>query len=358
MQLFDGGFVAGGLGLDGLAALPGALQLAGGFVDAEAAVLALIFQNGDLALTARVGLGHSADVGVGLLDLQDKLLGFLPQGGAFFVELVQLAAQAFVICLGGFKLALLVAHGIVGAADGIDPESDFQDLAALGEFQKLLGLFTVPLQGADTLFQFAQNIPQAFEVSLGGFEAAFRLVFAVAVLGDAGGFLENFAALGGLGADDLCNAALADDGVTVAADAGVQQQFVDILQTDVLAVDRVLALTAAVVAAADGNLVGIHVQAVVAVIDGQRDRGKAHGATALGAAEDNVLHLAGAAQLLGAGLAQNPADRVRNIRFAGAVRPDHAGDTLADGDLGLIGEGFETLDFQFFQAHVWLKPFA
>lgn len=83
--------------------------------------LALVFQNGDLALTARVGLGHGADVGVGLLDLQDKLLGFLPQGGAFFVELVQLAAQAFVICLGGFKLALLVAHGIVGAADGHRP---------------------------------------------------------------------------------------------------------------------------------------------------------------------------------------------------------------------------------------------
>ena len=111
------------------------------------------------------------------------------------------------------------------------------------------------------------------------------------------------------------------------------------------AVDIVFAVPAAVVAAADGDLVGIHVQAVVAVIDGQRDRGKAHGAAALGAAEDNVLHLAGAAQLLGAGLAQNPADRVRNIRFAGAVRPDHAGDTLADGDLGLIGEGFETLDF-------------
>ena len=358
VQFFDGSFMACGLGLDGLTALPGTLEFAGGFVDAETAVLALVFQNRDFALAASVGLGHGADISIGLLDLQDKLLGLFTQGGAFFVELVQLAAQTLVVGLGSFKLALLVAHGIVGAADGIDPEGDFQAFTALGQFQELLGLFAVALQGADALFQFAQNIAKTFEVALGGFKATLGFVFAVAVFGNAGRFLENFAALGRFGTDDLGNAALADDGVTVAANAGIQQQFVDVLQTDVLAVDGILALAAAVVTAANGDFVSVHIQTVVAVVDGQRDRGKAHGTAALGAAEDDVLHFAGAAQLLGAGLAQHPADGVGNIRFAGAVRPDHAGDTLADGDFRFIGEGFETLDFQFFQAHVWLKPFA
>ena len=65
----------------------------------------------------------------------------------------------------------------------------------------------------------------------------------------------------------------------------------------------------------------------------------------------DVLHLAAAAQLLGAGLAQNPADGVGDVRLARAVRPDNAGNALADLDLCLIGEGFEALDFQFFQAH-------
>ena len=150
-----------GLALDALAALPGALQFGRSIVDAEPAVLALVFQDGDLALAAGVCLGDGADVGVGLLDGQHQLLGLGTQGRAFFVKLVQLAAQAVIVGLGGLVLALLVAQRVVGAADGIDPECDLQRLAPLAQFQKLLGLLAVAFQGADALFQLAQNVPQA-----------------------------------------------------------------------------------------------------------------------------------------------------------------------------------------------------
>ena len=44
-------------------------------------------------------------------------------------------------------------------------------------------------------------------------------------------------------------------------------------------------------------------------------------------------------------------DSIRTIVSERPVRPDNAGNALADLDLCLIGEGFEALDFQFFQAH-------
>ena len=48
---------------------------------------------------------------------------------------------------------------------------------------------------------------------------------------------------------------------------------------------------------------------MIGVINGQRYRRIAHCAAGLGAAKNNVLHLARTAQLFGAGFAQNPPDR-------------------------------------------------
>ena len=52
--------MVGGLALDALAALPGTLQFGRSIVDAEPAVLALVFQDGDLALAAGVCFGDGA----------------------------------------------------------------------------------------------------------------------------------------------------------------------------------------------------------------------------------------------------------------------------------------------------------
>ena len=144
-QGIDGRTVGGGFLLDGFPALPGALQFRRCLVNAETAVFALVFQDGDLALAARVLLGHGADIGVCLLDIQHQALCFLAQGRAFFVKRIQLAAQAVIVCLGSLVLALLVAQRFVGAADGIDPQSDLQRFALFGKLQKLLGFFAVTL---------------------------------------------------------------------------------------------------------------------------------------------------------------------------------------------------------------------
>ena len=53
-QRFDGSAVVGGLAVDALPPLPGAFQLGRSLIDAKAAVFALVFQDGDLALAAGV----------------------------------------------------------------------------------------------------------------------------------------------------------------------------------------------------------------------------------------------------------------------------------------------------------------
>ena len=347
-QVRNGRAVGGGFFLQAARTLAGAGQLGLGVGDLRAGVFVFVAEHGQAAVRPRARFGQRADVGVRLLDRKHELLGFAAQRLGARVEFIQLAGQARVVALGGFVAALLVAHGVLRAADRIDPQRDLQAFARIGIFQELLRFFAVALERADAAFQLAEDVAQALEVAFGGGQAALGLVFAVAEPGDAGGFLKNFAPLARLGADDLGNAALADDGVAVAAKTCVQQQLVHVLEAHVLAVDRVFALAAAVVAAADRDFVGVHRKAVVRVVDGQADGGVAHRAAGLGAAKDDVLHLARAAQLLGAGFAHDPADGVGYIAFARTVGPDNAGDAGADRDLGAVGEGFETLDLQFF----------
>ena len=57
-------------------------------------------------------------------------------------------------------------------------------------------------------FQLVEDVPQTLEVLCRCGQTPLRLVFAVAVLGDAAGFLENFAALAAFCGDDLRDAAL------------------------------------------------------------------------------------------------------------------------------------------------------
>ena len=57
-------------------------------------------------------------------------------------------------------------------------------------------------------------------------------------------------------------------------------------------------------------------------------------------------------KLAGAGLAQHPPHRVRQIGLARAVGADDAGDALVEAYPDLIGETLEPLNFQFLEHHV------
>ena len=316
----------------------------------------VVFQHGDPALAAADLLGDAADIPIQAFDRNGQLLCLHP-------DLLSLALCGFcgpveplVIGLSRLIIPHLTADGFLGPVDAVGPEGNFQRLALVPQSKELLGLGTLFFQRADAGFQFAEDVPQPLQILRRSGQAPFGLVFAVAVLGDAAGFLKNFPALSALGRHDLRNAALPDDGIAVAADAGIQQQFINILQAADLAVDAVLALAGAVVFAADHGLVGVQIKGVGAVVQRQAHLCKAHGSPAAGAAEDDVFHLPGSTQLAGAGLAQHPPHRVRQVRLAGTVGPDHAGHALVKGDLDFVREALEPLNFQFLEYHPLTFP--
>ena len=71
---------------------------------------------------------------------------------------------------------------------------------------------------------------------------------------DAGGLLDQAAAVLRLGREDLVDAALLDDRVRAHAEAGAEQLVLDVPQPDLLVVQEVLALAVAVDAAAHAQL--------------------------------------------------------------------------------------------------------
>ena len=270
----------------------------------------VVFQHGDPALAAADLLGDAADIPIQALDRNGQLLCLHPDLLSLLLGGLCFAVKALVVRLCRLVIPHLLAHGIAGPVHAVGPQGHFQRFALCGQLEELFCLGALFFQRADPGFQFVEDVPQTLEVLCRRGQTPLRLVFAVTVLGDAAGFLENFAALAAFCGDDLRDAALSDDGVAVPADAGVQQQLVDVLEAAELAVDGVLALAGAVVFAADHGLVGVQIKGVGAVVQRQAHLCKAHGSPAAGAAEDDVLHLSGSAKLAGAGLAQHPPHRV------------------------------------------------
>ena len=226
------------------------------------------------------------------------------------------------------------------------PHGDLQKAQLVPEDQVLLRLFRLILQGTDLQFQLGNFVVDADQVLLRPLQLPLGLFLPMAELGNAGGFLEDLPALAALGGQNLVDLALADDGVALSAHAGIHEQLGHILEADGLAVDIVFALAAAVVPAGNSNLALLHGgENMLRVVDHQRHLGKAHLGPLRRTAENNILHL-GAAKALGALLAHDPADGVRNVGLTGAVGSHDGGDILTEIQNGLIREGFEALDLQ------------
>ena len=185
-----------------------------------------------------------------------------------------------------------------------------------------LGLAT---ERAELATDLAGEVVDAGEVGLHRVELAQRALLALAVLEDAGGLLDEAAALLGGRAEHGVELALADDDVHLAADPAVGEQLLDVEQSARGAVDGVLGATVAEHRPGDRHLGVVDRQRAVGVVDRQADLGAAQRRAPGGAGEDDVLHLA-AAQALGALLPHDPGEGVDDVGLAGAVGADDARD--------------------------------
>ena len=245
------------------------------------------------------------------------------------------------------------------------------------------------LETAALLVDFKDDVVDAREILLGGFELqlgrpAPRLVFR-----DAGGFFDQHAPIGRPRGQNQPDLALLDDGVGLGPQPRVHQQFVNVSEPALGAVNEVLALTRTIepahqldIAAGGPELgkhglgrredlggglavpvvavaVGVSVAVPVAVAvvgprrhaaESQADFGGAGRLARVAAAEDDVFHLL-AAEALGALLAKHPRDRVGDVALAAPVGADNGRHALIEGELGAIGKGFEAGNLKAFEPH-------
>ena len=219
-------------------------------------------------------------------------------------------------------LVRLVPPQVGGERHVVVGEQPQPRVAQLGlDDRGLPGHLGLPAQRLEPTAQLGGEVDQPGQVGLHRLQLAQRLFLALAVLEDAGRFLDQGAP--GLRArvQDVVEMTLPDDHVHLPAQTGVGQEFLHVEQAAVVAVDGVLALPGPEHQPADRDLGILDRQGAVAVVDGQRHLGPAQRRPRGGAREDDVLHLA-AAQRLGALLAHHPGQGVDDVGLARAVRPD------------------------------------
>ena len=197
----------------------------------------------------------------------------------------------------------------------------------------------------------ARQVAQPGEVRLHRVQLAEGLLLAAAVLQDAGGLLDEAAPVLRARVEHRVQLALADDHVHLAAETRVAQQLLHVEQPagglPLIAYSlpplrnsvREIVTSEYSIGSAPSEL------SIVELHLGAPER-TARG----GAGEDDVLHLA-AAQRLGALLAHHPGERVDDVRLAGAVRADDAGDARLEGEGRRLRERLEALERQALQIH-------
>ena len=202
------------------------------------------------------------------------------------------------------------------------------------------------LERTDLPLHFADEIGDAQKVLVGVFQFVKRFLFLALVFRDAGGFLENEAAVFGFARKNLRDVALRQNAVTGAAHACAHEQLLDVLEPARCAIDEILAAAVAENPACDRDLVVSHLDPrraqvfLVHVAQRQRHFGHAHRFASVRAGENHIGHFA-AAQCLGRLFAEHPTDGVGDIGFAAPVRADDGSHTGLKVQRSFVRKGFK-----------------
>ena len=288
----------------------------------------------------------AARAGDFLLQLSDFSLVFIPLFGFERQGLLGIAEHRAQI----HQFAVQLGQTLLRPVRPDKKQVQVKDFQLCGQLEVFPGGLCLLLQGLELAVQFLQNIVHPLGVFEGALELLIRFLLAGLELHNAGGFLEDLPPVLTPAGKNLINAALADDGVALLADAGVAEQVDDVLQAAGGAVEVVFAFAVAVDPAGHHHLGKVHVQGAVVVFKDEGNLAVAEGLALLGAVEDHVGH-AGAAQGFGGLLPQHPAHRVADVALSRAVGPDNAGNAFAKHNLRPLRKGLEPIQLQLLQPH-------
>ncbi len=168
---------------------------------------------------------------------------------------------------------------------------------------------------------------------------------------EPGGLLDELAPLLGLRAENLLDAALADDRPHLAAEAHVREQLDEIRAPHRRPVDEVLPLPTALQAAHERDLGERNLgESAVLVVEEELDLAVVRRRPVLAAREQDVVGLLGA-KLARRKASRSPEQRVGDVRLPGAVRPDDDGDALLEANLDRVGKRLEAAQLDRSQVH-------
>ena len=291
---------------------------------------------GEHHLAAAALLGQIAGEQALLLEKVLELLKLAPlflQAEAHQLDRgIRLALAALDVVPCTLKLAQIV-HG----------ERELDLLELTGEQLVLASAARLALERLELAVDLCSDVVHTRELDIHVLELATSALFALLVLEDARSLLDKDAAVLGAGLEQGLQGALRDDGMRVAAQAGVVEDIKDVHKAAGAAVDEVLAVTAAVHAARDDDLREVERERAIGVVEHEVDLREAHCLARGAAGKDDILHRL-TAQLLGALLAQYPQDRVAHVGLATAVGAHDDGHPRLELEHGAIGEGFEALE--------------
>jgi len=277
----------------------------------------------------------------------------------------------------------------------------------------------LPLQHTALLLHFEDDVVDAGQVLLGGFELELGGSTPALVLGDPGCLFDQLPAIGGPGAQNLADLALLDHRIALDADACVHQQVLDVLQPADLAIDQVLALARSIQTAHQLNVAnnerglvleeshggrreqalgghlgvdasnGMNVPVVVTIaivpvavaiavavavalvpvptlrLSGtargdptqlEADFGGGRRLACVASAEDHVFH-AIAAEALRTLLTEHPREGVHDVALPAPVRTHDRGDPGIECQLGSIRKALEAGNLEAIQSHDVQVPF-
>ena len=235
------------------------------------------------------------------------------------------------------------------------PHGNLPTAQFIAQDQIAAGFLRLVAQRLHLQLQFGDFIVDTQQVFLRALELAFAVLLAVTELGNARRLFKHAAALGAFHAKQLVDLALADDGITLMAQARVHKQLVHVAQPHSLTVDVIFTFAAAVIASGHGDFAFFHGENAAGIINDQCDLGKPYLGALLRSAENHVLHFA-ATQSAGALLPHNPANSIGNIGLAAAVGTNDGSDILGEIQNGFVRERLKALDFERLQIHGLCSP--
>ena len=208
----------------------------------------------------------------------------------------------------------------------------------------LARLFRLALKRTDLSFKNGKNILYSVKVILCSLKLALGFLFSVTVFRYTCRLLKDMTSLVALFGYNFGYFTQTDDRISLAANTRVHNELVNVAESSLLIVYKILAFAVAIIATGYGNLVKLGVESVfgVGVVKRYRYLGKAHLTAVVRSAEYNVLHL-GTAYITAGKLTENPTHSVGYIGFSTSVRSDDYGCAALEGKHGSVREGFKSV---------------